>query len=322
MRDETKISVLSANKKGPLYDESFKNVMANKEIIVPILQMVVPEFKDFDQQKILECLDVDSISRNLPVSDSVDYRIQEQNTEYSSLYEKLLRFDEKFLVKNPLLSDKDKKIAVYLHIDLEGQKSYRPSNPAYPIETRGMYYMARDLSSQLGIITKETDYSMLEKCYSIWICSEKVPKHLQNTVTMYSVKETNLVGEVNLPERYYDLMSCIIIRRGKEEDNGLFDFLQGLFAADIQKLEQYSHIEWSESFEKEVNDMKGLGYSLLSEGYDNGMRDGKQIGIQLGMDQCKKLMIRKALSNGKTIEFIKDAYDCTLSEIEDAQKDN
>ena len=104
----------------------------------------------------------------IPVSDvgngPKDYRIMEVNSEYSSLNEKLIRFDVKFLVKNPVLSDKQngKKIEVRLHVDLEGQKTYRPSNPTYPIETRAIYYVARELSAQIGIATGKTNYADLE----------------------------------------------------------------------------------------------------------------------------------------------------------------
>ena len=54
--------------------------------------------------------------------------------------------------------------------------------------------MARELSSRFSIITKDTDYSHLEKCYSIWICNEKVPKRLQNTVKSFKIRETNIIG--------------------------------------------------------------------------------------------------------------------------------
>jgi len=59
--------------------------------------------------------------------------------------EKLVRFDIRFKIINPKLSTE--KIRVNLHIDMEAQKSYRPSNPSYPILKRAVYYVARDLSS-------------------------------------------------------------------------------------------------------------------------------------------------------------------------------
>lgn len=271
--------------------------------------MAAPEFKDCSQEKILECLDLGTITGEIPVSDvgngPKDYRIMEVNSEYSSLNEKLIRFDVKFLVKNPVLSDKQngKKIEVRLHVDLEGQKTYRPSNPTYPIETRAIYYVARELSAQIGIATGKTNYADLEKCYSIWICTEDVPKKLQNTMTMCSIKQTDVIGKADIPEEYYDLIACIIIRRGKESENkDIFDFLNGLFDGDIPKLEEYSHIEWDETFEKEVKTMTGYGDSL----YQKGIQQGMQLGMKQGIQQ----LVRNLLGNGKTPEEV--SKDCSL----------
>ena len=122
------------------------------------------------QEEILQCLDISSITKDDFVSDipdiEKDLRLTKEDSELSSLVEKLVRFDIRFKIINPKLSTE--KIRVNLHIDMEAQKSYRPSNPSYPILKRAVYYVARDLSSQLSMITQATDYSKLEKCYSIF----------------------------------------------------------------------------------------------------------------------------------------------------------
>ena len=45
MRDETIIDVYTSGVNGAEYDAGMKQLMSNKEIIIPILQMTVPEFK-------------------------------------------------------------------------------------------------------------------------------------------------------------------------------------------------------------------------------------------------------------------------------------
>lgn len=45
MRDETKMDVYTSGVTGAEYDAGMKQLMSNKEIIVPILQMTVLEFK-------------------------------------------------------------------------------------------------------------------------------------------------------------------------------------------------------------------------------------------------------------------------------------
>ena len=179
MRDETKVDVYTSGITGAEDDAEMKPLMSNKEIIIPILQMAVPEFKTCSQEEILQCLDISSITKDDFVSDipdiETDLRLTKEDSELSSLVEKLVRFDIRFKIINPKLSTE--KIRVNLHIDMEAQKSYRPSNPSYPILKRAVYYVARDLSSQLSMITQTTDYSKLEKCYSIWSVRRTYPRN-------------------------------------------------------------------------------------------------------------------------------------------------
>ena len=56
MRDETLADVYASNVTGAQYDAGMKNLMSNKEIIVPLLQLAVPEFKDCSQEEIVRCL--------------------------------------------------------------------------------------------------------------------------------------------------------------------------------------------------------------------------------------------------------------------------
>ena len=102
-------------------------------------------------------------------------------SEQSSATEKLVTFDLRFKVKNPALSVG--KILVMLHIDLEFQNKYRPTlsdGRSYPLIKRAIYYAAREISSQLGRITDQKNYTDIEKVVSIWIVNEEVPKELRN----------------------------------------------------------------------------------------------------------------------------------------------
>ena len=276
MRDETIIDVYTSGVTGAEYDAGMKQLMSNKEIIIPILQMTVPEFKMCSQEE----------------------------SELSSLVEKLVRFDIRFKIKNPQLSTE--KIRVNLHIDMEAQRSYRPSNPSYPVLKRAVYYVARDLSAQLSNITQVTDYSKLEKCYSIWICTEDIPKKLQNTLTEYSLSKKDIIGETDEPDEDYDLLTVILIRQGKEtEEKGIFDYLRGIFDCDIQKIQGYSHIKWSEPFQQEVKKMTGFGDAI----YEKGIQEGRHDGMILG-----------ALMSGKTPEEVSEMLHLSLEEIKRVQE--
>ncbi len=320
MRDETKIDVYTSGVTGAEYDAGMKQLMSNKEIIVPILQMTVSEFKTCSQEEILQCLDISSITKDDFVNDvpniEKDLRLKKEDSELSSLVEKLVRFDIRFKIINPRLSTE--KIKVNLHIDMEAQKSYRPSNPSYPILKRAVYYVARDLSSQLSTITQTTDYSKLEKCYSIWICAEDVPRKLQNTLTEYSFSKKDIIGIIDEPEEDYDLLTVVVIRQGKEtKENGIFDYLNGLFDCDINRIQKYSHIKWSEPFQKEASKMTGFGDRI----YEKGMRTGELNGIQKGIQQGRRDgMILGALMSGKTPEEVSEMLHLSLEEIKRVQE--
>ena len=258
------------------YDAAMKKLLSNKEILVPILQMTIPEYEGYTQEEILSCLDTDSITGEDFVSDiSGDLRLHKEESELSSITEKLIRFDIRFKARNPKLSTE--KLKVSLHIDLEAQRSYRPKNPSYPVVKRAVYYVARDLSSQLGSITGTTDYSRLEKCYSIWICTEDVPKALQNTMTEYALRKNDILGKTAEPEKDYDLMTVILIRQGETPDTqeGIFDYLGSLLRGDIKRAEKYTKIQWSETMKGDVKTMTGFGEAIYRRGEEIGLRHGE-----------------------------------------------
>ena len=98
-------------------------------------------------------------------------------------------------------------------------------------------------------------------------------------MTEYSFMRKDIIGTANEPSSYYDLMSVIIIRRGREPDEeGIFDYLAGLFSSDIKRIGEYSHIEWSKPFEKEVENMTGFGDEIYRRGIQNGKIEGQREG--------------------------------------------
>lgn len=105
MRDETIIDVYTSGVTGAEYDAGMKQLMSNKEIIIPILQMTVPEFKMCSQEEILQCLDISSITKDDFVSDipniERDLRLTKEDEQL-----KLLATDG-MLVKRPLVIGDD-----------------------------------------------------------------------------------------------------------------------------------------------------------------------------------------------------------------------
>ena len=142
------------------------------------LKFSVVELKDESVESIMRLIDADSISEEIPVSD-LPPTVTALESEHSSLTEKVITFDLRFKVKNPALSSGS--ILVMLHMDLEFQNKYRPTLPdgrSYPLIKRAIYYAAREISSQLGRITQQTNYDDIEKVVSIWVVNEDIPEKM------------------------------------------------------------------------------------------------------------------------------------------------
>lgn len=257
---KSEISIQAAKMQGAKYDAAAKEVFMNPEIIAPVLQGVVPEYRNSSVDEIISYIDRNSIKDE--AIDDVSIAASLLPTEMSSISDKLVRYDIHFTAYNPTLSAEN--IKVFMHIDLEVQNTYKPTNPSYPIIKRGIYYGAREISSQLGILTNETNYGKLQKVYSIWICNEDVPNILQNTITSYSITKKDEVGITDEPNSDYDLMTVILIRRGKKDSNvAVLDYLNGVFSSDIDKMCKYVNIIDNETVMKGVRAMSGLGQTII-----------------------------------------------------------
>ena len=289
MHDSTKTDIIAAANYEKMYDDSAKRVFANKEVVIPILERVVPEFSGLSQEEIFNCFISGPEFREINVSDIPDdLRIRMDDSEQSSLLDKLIRYDTFYRMRNPKLSTKE--ILVNIHINLENQLDYHPScsdGKSYPVVTRAVYYAARGISKQLGTITDETNYGKLEKVYSIWICSNNIPKKLQNAISSYSLTKQDIFGTTEERKSDYDLMTIVMVRRGNKIDSAempgdLFQYLDSIFDGDIETAEEFSEINWSETLQEEVGNMASFSSILKekaeAEGRSKGRAEGKAEG--------------------------------------------
>ncbi len=262
MKEQTKI-LIAATKDQAEYDNACKNLFKNKEILAPVLKYAIVEYKDYTVEEIIGFIDGVSISIDTPVDD-VSVMVDPSDTEMASLSDKLIRYDVRLRSLNPLLSEGE--VLVHIHIDFEVQNNYRPSDPPYPVIKRGIYYGAREISSQLGILTDQTDYGKIEKVYSIWVCNQNIPADLINTMDRYYIHKEHIIGQSEEPAADYDLMEVIMIRRGSNTgEDAIFDYLSGVFNSDIRKISDYTDTKDNEEIAKEVTNMGGLGANIAQE---------------------------------------------------------
>lgn len=263
---------------GQKYDDACKALFVHKPTLAPILKYSVPELKGMTNEQIIEC--IDKVSVTTPVSD-VSEKLVNENTELSSALEKTIRYDFHFRMKNPDLSTEN--MMVCLFIDFEIQNSYRPRNPKYHIEKRMIYYLCREISAQLSILTEKSNYEDIQKAYSIWVCNEDVPLKLQNTMSRYRIVKEDVIGKSDDDDKeLYDLMEGIIIRRGKDtSDDDIFQYLTSVFTSDLEGIRKYVDMDKHPEIEKEVRHMSGLGQTIRENAFTEGKIEGREEGVDL-----------------------------------------
>ncbi len=263
------------NKHSFILTKICKLILRNKEVLTIILQEVVREYKGYSRKEVMGFIETDSITSETEVSSGrTNTQVSGDNAEYIQLNEKASYFDLAFRAKNPLLSTEN--VLVSLHMDVEPQKRYKPG---YPVEKRGIYYLARRLSSQLSLLTDTTDYGQLEKCYSIWICKDDIPKRDQYSVSIYEMTNTTNSCKHQIKKEKYDLMTLVIIKlgdmvyNGKKEDEwyDLLHFLDTVMSPHkedfLDAVKEYIDFSENEELWKEVTHVTGLGMSILEEGF-------------------------------------------------------
>ena len=197
-------------------DIQTKTILQYAEVLAVILKGTVPEYGGHTLQEIMGFIEAESITSTTEVSPGrTNTEIRGENSEFFHLNEKTTRFDLAFRARNPLLSTED--IQINLHFDVEPQKTY---TPGYPIEKRGIYYLARRLSSQLSLVLDETDYSQLAKCYSIWICRDEILPEERYSISFYEMANTKNTVPNSVAKENYDLMTLVVIKLGDEVYNG------------------------------------------------------------------------------------------------------
>lgn len=169
--------------------------------------------------------------------------------------------------------------------------------PGYPIEKRGLYYLARSLSSQLSLATETTDYGQLEKCYSIWICRDDISEEDRYSISFYEVLNSKNIGGNTVKEENYDLMTLVIIKLGNKEYNGkkgeegfeLLHFLNLLMYPHsedfIENMSDYIDFSDNEELWKEAPRMFSLSQCIYEDGFD----DGKETGIERLVKAIKQI---------------------------------
>lgn len=156
-----------------------------------------------------------------------------------------LYYDIIFYVKVP----KEDNI-IKMIINVEAQKDF---HPGYQLETRAIFYAAREISAQKHTEFEKSDYNSIKKVYSIWICMN-APQYIGNAISEYSfVKKDFIPGIPDRPDAY-DKMVVVMIALNEEinSEDKFINFMNILISERIsveekkKRLEEYGFVVSSE----------------------------------------------------------------------------
>ena len=185
-----------------------------------------------------------------------------------------------------VLSQKEVLAWILQGVAEELQKDYYPG---YQLPTRGIFYGARMISSQLGTEFSGSNYDGLKKVYSIWICMG-VPKKIGNAVTEYRMEKRDI--RPGFPDRReaYDKLSVIMIGLNGQAGcgEGFLGMLNTLFSTQLdvrQKkaiLQERYGMRMDDGLGSEVEQMCNLSGYVEECGIRKGREEGRKAGIQEG----------------------------------------
>jgi len=304
---------LSDQKK--MYDEVCKNFLSNKPILAYIMKNCLSEYKDVEVQDIADFyIEHEPHIGSVAVLDGES--IDGLPTEDIGLNEGKIFYDIRYRATAP---SNDEEIE--LIINVEAQNQY---NPGYPLVKRGIYYDCRMISGQYGTDFDKMDYNKIKKVYSIWIC-RNVPKGLENSITSYDIRETNIIGAIKEHKRNYDLMSVVMVYLGEATDaseSDVLSLLNCLLSEELRAKEKLKilseeyNIQATKRIESEVTQMCNLSQGIEDKAMERGKDIGRTEGINLGIERGIIQTAKNLLSMGLSIDQIMKGTGLSKQEVE------
>ena len=221
------------------YDEHAKQLLAHKEVLGQILSNVTTEFKGMEPCEVIPYIEGEvEISKVsiLPGKTNMP-KIKGTNLESKISGEGSSTYDVRFYATIP-----NQNSCMEIIVDVEAQKD----NPSYDLVARGIFYNARQISSQLDRDFIIPNYKDIKKVYSIWI-SMNSPKKLENSIVQYTIEPKAVVGNVTEFGKY-DLQTVVLVNLSKQvaeqtEKLSLHRYLGTLFSTEMKPEEKFSLLE-------------------------------------------------------------------------------
>ncbi|MBO5352995.1 MAG: PD-(D/E)XK nuclease family transposase [Lachnospiraceae bacterium] len=294
------------------YDTEVKKVLSDVQILAWILKYAVREFKDSSIKEIIACIEGEPEVAVCPVhSGHYIIPVEGISTEAAELASKKVTFDIRFKAAVPEFGP------VGMIINVEAQNKFYES---YDLVSRGVFYCARMLSTQVRNEEAASEYNNLQKVYSIWICLD-VPVNSEYTITGYRMKREDIYGCMDSrANQRYDLMELVMICLGSPEtvENGTeLHKLLNVVLSDQMTPEEKKKV-MREEFEIVTSVELEGGLAKMCNLSDHIEEKGMEKGIEKGYLQAILSLVKDGLL---TVEMAAERVNRTREEFQVLYKD-
>lgn len=259
------------------YDESVKEMLADKQILARILKYTLEDFANEELSVIINSMDELAVSRiRMEPGHTNLNRVHKTSEEDQVIGEGKIFYDIRFSVYhgNELLK---------ILINIEAQKSTNPSKLGYHIDNRAIYYLGRMISAQKEVEFNNSHYDELKAVRSIWICMDSSDD--EDSINRIRFTRENVFGK-EMDFENLDKVQAVIIRLRENENaktskNELIAMLEELLKRDSaeakkQKLEEKYDIVMEYDTERRVNTMCNLSEVMIERGVKQGREEGRE----------------------------------------------
>ncbi len=293
------------------YDQYAKEIIAYKPVLANILIYTVKEFHDMHPNDVIPLIENNILIGKVPVDPGFtnekditgSIKIAGANTESKVPNEGVRYFDILFYVNAP-------EGLAQIIINIEMQKS---DPTEYDVEMRGIYYAAREISSQLERDFTKMEYNSIKKVYSIWICTNQN----ENSIDQIHLTRNPILGNGRWKDMY-DILNVVIIRMKNVLDQNLKHKLHRMLGAiflDSLSIEQKKDIlkgecdiDITDERKEMLEDMCNLGEGIFERGVEAGIQqgiiEGREQGHELGIIESIKRLLLNGMLEDQIIQFL------------------
>ena len=269
------------------YDESVKELLADKQVLARILKYSVEEFAE---------LSLDEIIKSISEPDIAGIRVEPGMTNLG----KVEKQSEEDFVPGEGKNIYDIRFVAYLGtemikflINVEAQKSTKHYDLGYHLGNRIIFYLSRMISAQKEIEFFNSDYDNIKAVRSIWIC-------MDSNADEDSINRIRFVQEnVESSKNYLIAMLEELLKKGDKEKKK-------------KNLSSNFGLIMTEETIRRIDHMCNLSDLIVEQGIEQGIEQGNV--LHLIGQVCKKM------KKGKTVTEIAEDLEEPAQKIEQIYK--